>query len=118
MAKKETNDNRVIRVSREAFFALIEAFIYDKITGKELPDDYVQPFDYYSVTEDGESVGVWERSKAICNDRRADSDGIVLDYQSDTISRLHDLGYSYRVLDRKDGFGSQMTLFEREDEDV
>ena len=54
MAKKETNDNRVIRVSREAFFALIEAFIYDKITGKELPDDYVQPFDYYSVTEDGE----------------------------------------------------------------
>lgn len=116
MAKKESSDNRVIYVSREAFFALIEAFIYDKITGKELPDDYVLPSDYDFIVDDGSGFSVWEQSLSVCNDRRAGRGGIIIDYQSDTIARLHDLGYSYRVLDRKDGCDNQLNLFDMEEE--
>lgn len=49
----------------------------------------------------------------ICGD-----DEIILSYQSDTISRLHDLGYSYRVVDRKgDGSADQISLFDDEDQE-
>ena len=113
MAKKSENENRVIYVTRKAFFALIEAFIFDKITGKDLPDDHTLPENYFSVLDDGVTVNVWERAKRISNDERTDEDGVVLDYQSDTISRLHNLGFSYRVLDRRgDSDDYQLSLSE------
>ena len=113
MAKKEPdNENRVICISRSAFFALIDAFVYDKITGRDLPDDYYPPTAYYKQ-EDGVTTDVWAHMKALSHDGRADNDMITLDYQNDTISRLHRLGYSYQVLDRRgDGNGDQLSLFD------
>jgi len=108
MSKK--NEIRVICVSREAFFSLIETFIYDKIRGVEPPEGY-----HGIITDDFRDT-IWNCARFVSGAALTESNEIILSYQSDTISRLHTLGYSYRVLDRKgDGSADQMSLFEEQE---
>ena len=109
---KNKNEVRVISVTREAFFALIEAFVYDKIRGIDPPEGY------HGIIPDDFRDTIWNYARFISGiAQNGDSSEIILDYQNDTISRLHSLGYSYRVLDRRgDGSGDQLSLFEEEQE--
>lgn len=107
MSKK--NEIRVICVSREAFFSLVETFIYDKIRGIEPPEGYrgIIPDDFRDV--------IWNCARFVSGAALSEDDEIILNYQNDTISRLHNLGYSYHVLDRKgDGSADQMSLFDEQ----
>ena len=115
MAKKQDkNDIRVLCVSREAFFSLVENFIYDKIRGVEPPEGY------HGIIPDDFRDTIWNCARFISGAAIDENNEIILNYQSDTISRLHNLGYSYRVLDRRgDGSEEQMSLFDgQEGEDA
>ena len=113
MAKKKENEIRVICVSREAFFAIIEAFIYDKIRGTEPPEG--SPV----IIPDDERGVLWTNARYVSGGTtNIDEEEIILNYQNDTISRLHQLGYSYRVLDRKgDEIDGQLSLFDSQNEE-
>lgn len=112
MANK--NEIRVICVSREAFFALVETFIHDKIRGKEPPEQYhgIIPDDYRDT--------IWSGAQFISGGAyTGERNEIILFYSNDTISRLHNLGYSYRVLDRLgDGNENQMSLFDEQEDEI
>lgn len=105
MSKK--NEIRVICVSREAFFSLIETFIYDKIRGVEPPEGY------HGIIPDVYRDDIWHAARFVSGADLNENDEIILNYQNDTISRLHNLGCSYRVLDRKgDSDDYQLSLLE------
>lgn len=112
MTKK--NEIRMLIVSRKAFFLILEAFLYDKIRGIDPPEDY------HGIISEADRKSIWSNARfasgaspMICGD-----DEIILSYQSDTITRLHDLGFSYRVVDRKgDGAEDQPSLFDGEDQE-
>lgn len=112
MPKK--NEIRVICVSRDAFFSMVETFIYDKIRGVEPPEGY------HGIIPDDHRDAIWNYARFISGAAINENDEIVLNYQNDTISRLHNLGYSYRVLDRKgDGSAEQISIFnEQEGEEI
>ena len=109
MPKK--NEIRAICVSREAFFALIETFVYDKIRG-------IEPLEgYHSIIPDDFRDTIWNCARFVSGAALSENDEIILNYQNDTISRLHNLGYSYFVLDCKgDGSSEQMSIFDEQEE--
>ena len=111
---KEKDELRTIRITRESFFMVCEDCLHEIITG------YPLPIPYTAVIPRSAHDEIWERVNYIGIPNCIDTDA-VLPYRKEIIDRLHRLGISYRVIDRRENESAskQMSMFDiKEGEDA